>query len=58
MVQCRVPAVIKSIPAGILQLSDPSPRYFHNIHTHTGGIRRLHPVHTSISDSRLIYLDL
>ena len=25
MVQCGVPAVIKSIPAGILQLSDPSP---------------------------------
>jgi len=37
MVQCRVPAVIKSILAGIPQLSDPSPRYSRNIHTHTRG---------------------
>ena len=35
MVQCGVPAVITSIPAGIPQLSDPSPRYSRNIHTHT-----------------------
>ena len=35
MVQCGVPAVIRSIPAGIPQLSDPSPRYSRNIHTHT-----------------------
>ena len=37
MVQCGVPAVIKSIPAGIPQLSDPSPQYSRNIHTHTRG---------------------
>ena len=37
MVQCGVPAVIKCIPAGIPQLSDPSPRYSRNIHTHTRG---------------------
>ena len=37
MVQCGVPAVIKYIPAGIPQLSDPSPRYSRNIHTHTRG---------------------
>ena len=35
MVQCGVPDVIKSIPAGIPQLSDPSPRYSRNIHTCT-----------------------
>ena len=35
MVQCGVPAVTKFIPAGIPQLSDPSPRYYRNIHTHT-----------------------
>jgi len=33
MVQCGVPDVIKCIPAGIPQLSDPSPRYSHNIHS-------------------------
>ena len=32
-----VPALIKSIPAGIPQLSDPSRRYSRNIHTHTHG---------------------
>ena len=32
-----VPAVIKSIPAGIPQLSDQSPRYSRNIHAHTRG---------------------
>jgi len=37
MVQCGVPAVIKSIPSGIPQLSDPSPRYSRNIHTDTRG---------------------
>jgi len=37
MVQCGVPAVIKSITTGIPQLSDPSPRYSCNIHTHTCG---------------------
>ena len=37
MVQCGVPAVIKSIHAGIPQLSDPSQRYSCNIHTHTRG---------------------
>ena len=37
MVQCGVPAVIKFIPAGIPQLSDPSPRYSRNIHTHARG---------------------
>ena len=35
MVQCGVPAVTNFIPAGIPQLSDPSPRYYRNIHTHT-----------------------
>ena len=45
MVQCGVPAVIKSIPAGIPQLSDPSPQYSRNIHTHTRG--KPIPVHTS-----------
>jgi len=35
MVQCGVPAVIRSIPTRIPQLSDPSPRYSRNIHTHT-----------------------
>jgi len=31
------PPLIKSIPAGIPQLSDPSPRYSRNIYTHTRG---------------------
>ena len=51
MVQCGVPAVIKSVPAGIPQLSDPSPRYSGNIHTRTRGIPAVPiPVHTSIID--------
>jgi len=37
MVPCGVPAAIKSIPAGIPQLSDPSLRYSRNSHTHTRG---------------------
>ena len=37
MVQCGVPVVIKSIPAGILQLSNPSLQYSRNIHIHTHG---------------------
>jgi len=37
MVQCGVHSIIKSIPAGIPQLSDPSPRYSRNIHSHTHG---------------------
>jgi len=37
MVPCGVPAAIKSIPAGISQLSDPSLRYSRNSHTHTRG---------------------
>ena len=37
MVQCGVHAVIKYIPAGIPQLSDPSRRYSRNIYTHTRG---------------------
>ena len=35
MVQCGVPAVTRSIPTRIPQLSDPSPRYSRNTHTHT-----------------------
>ena len=34
MVQCGFPAVIKSVPAIIPQLSDPPRRYSRNIHTH------------------------
>ena len=44
-------------PAGIPQLSDPSPRYSRNIHTHTGGFRGIPavpiPVHTSSGVRRM-----
>jgi len=46
-------ASVESIPAGIPQLSDPSPRYSRNIHTHTrgkpadnAGFPPSHPVHS------------
>ena len=56
MIKCGVPAVIKSIPAGIPQLSDQSPRYSRSIHTHTRGKPAVFPavpilVHTSILNS-------
>ena len=45
MVQCGVPAVIKSIPVGIPQLSDPSPQYSHSIHAYTADYMGFPPPH-------------
>ena len=61
MVPCGVPAVIKSTPAGIPQVSDPSsPWYSRNIHNHPRETHRFRgisavpiPVHTSSPDPRL-----
>jgi len=53
MVQCGVPAVIKSIPAGIPQLSHPSPRYSRNIHTHTRGFRGIPAIPVPVHISKL-----
>ena len=51
--------VIKSIPARIPQLSDPSLQYSRSIHTHTRGFRWIPavsiPVHTSTPDSIVIF---
>jgi len=53
MVQCWVPAVIKSIPAGIPQLSHPSPWYSRNIHTHTRGFRGIPAIPVPMHISKL-----